>query len=90
MSGWHPADITAAIKKAGTNPTALARAKGIHPAACRRALAARNTPGEKAIAELIGVPLWELWPDRWKAPEVEGDSPIRIDNRRRAPDKTSP
>lgn len=85
MSGWHPADIKAAVEKKGTNLTQLARDKGLNPAACRNALTARNTPGERAIAECIGKPLWELWPDRWEAPAIEGDEPTRIDNRRRTP-----
>ncbi len=90
MNGWHPADIKAAVEKTGTNLTRLAIDSGIHPAACRRALAARNIPGERAIAMRIGKPLWELWPDRWAPPANEGDSPIRIDNRRRDPASAAP
>lgn len=85
-SGWHRLDIRAAIEKRGQTLTELAEAKGLHPAACRRAVVARHTPGERAIAEFIGVPLWELWPDRWQAPAAPGGQPVRIDNRRRAGD----
>lgn len=81
--GWHRADIRAAVEKHGQTLRGLARSRGLHEMACSRALAARNTPGERAIADLIGVPLWDLWPDRWRRPAVEGGQPERIDNRRR-------
>lgn len=86
MTGWHPADIKAAVEKKGTNLRRLAREKGLNPAACSNALNARHLPGERAIAECINVPLWELWPDRWAPPAAEVDQPTRIDNRRRADD----
>ncbi|HVI51520.1 MAG TPA: helix-turn-helix domain-containing protein [Candidatus Sulfotelmatobacter sp.] len=81
--GWHKADIRAAVEKKGETLSSLALKQGIHPMACRRAVVARNTPGEKAIAQLIAVPLWELWPDRWRQPEETGGPAVRIDNRRR-------
>lgn len=81
--GWHRADIRAAVEKHGQTLRGLARSRGLHEMACSRALAARNTPGERAIADLIGVPLWVLWPDRWRRPAVKDGQPERIDNRRR-------
>lgn len=86
-TGWHPADIEAALKKANTNLTALARETGLNDGACRRALVARHVEGEKAIATRINAPLWELWPDRWAPPATPGGEAIRIDGRRKpAPD----
>lgn len=84
LKGWHRADIRAAVEKRGTSLKELAEKRGLHPAACQRAVAARNTPGERAIAELLGAPLWELWPDRWQPPATPGDEPERIDHRRKA------
>ncbi|MBC7907017.1 MAG: helix-turn-helix domain-containing protein [Rhodospirillaceae bacterium] len=81
--GWHRAKIRAEVAMRGKTLKQLALDNDLHPAACQRAVAARNTPGERAIAAFLEVPLWELWPDRWTAPEVEGAPAIRIDNRRR-------
>lgn len=81
--GWHRADIRAAVEKRGQTLRGLALSRGLHKMACSRALAARNTPGERAISDLIGVPLWDLWPDRWRHPATVGGQPERIDNRRR-------
>lgn len=86
MNGWHPSDIKAAVEKTGTNLTKLARKNGLSYAACRNALLSRHIPGEQAIALQIGVPLWELWPDRWRAPGAKGGDPERIDNRRKPED----
>lgn len=80
-TGWHRADIRAAVEKAGSTLTQLALDKGLNESACRRALCGRNIPGERAIAELIGVPVWVLWPGRWRAPRRIGGEPSRIDNR---------
>lgn len=78
--GMHKADIQAAIKKKGKTLTQVATAAGLGRAACRNALCRKHVRGEKAIAAELGLPLWELWPDRWeKAPD---GSAARIDLRR--------
>lgn len=79
--GWHRADIRAAVEKKGKTLTQLALDSGLNEGACRFALTHRHIPGEMAIAALIGVPVWELWPGRWRVPRVEGGEPSRIDNR---------
>lgn len=79
--GWHRADIRAAVEKAGKTLTQLALDHSLNESACRRALCGRNIPGEKAIADLIGVPVWVLWPGRWRAPSRKGGDAVRIDNR---------
>lgn len=79
--GWHRADIRAAVEKAGKTLTQLALDHGLEEWACRIALTRRHIPGEKAIAALIGVPVWVLWPGRWRAPRSPGGEPGRIDNR---------
>jgi Ner family transcriptional regulator len=81
--GWSRGYIRAAIQEKGKTLKLLAEDNGLHPKACQRALAARNTPGERAISDFLRVPLWELWPDRWRAPEIDGGAATRIDNRRR-------
>lgn len=80
QTGWHRADIRAAVEKAGTTVTQLARDNGLQSEACRHALRHRHIPGEKVIAAYIGVPLWELWPDRWQKPARKGAEPVRVRN----------
>ena len=63
--GWHPADIRAAIVKRGKTLTGLALENGLDSSACRAALIRPLPNAEKAISRLLGVPLHELWPDRW-------------------------
>lgn len=81
MQGWHRADIRAAIEKRGKTLTQLALDASLPAWACRHALHHRHIPGERAITKFLGVPLWELWPDRWRAPDHVGGDPERIDNR---------
>jgi Ner family transcriptional regulator len=66
-TGWHPADITAAVKKRGMTLTALALANGLSESACRKALLTKYAKAEIAISQFIDVPLHELWPERWTA-----------------------
>jgi len=63
--GWHPEDIKAAIRKRGITLTDLARRNDLDPStviqACHRPLYA----GERVIAEFLGVPATQIWPDRY-------------------------
>ena len=70
--GWHRADIRAKVEKAGKTLTRLSLDHGLPEWACRHALHHRHRSGERAIAGLIGVPVWELWPGRWRAPRPRG------------------
>lgn len=85
---WHRADIKAAVEKKGKTLAQLALDAGLEDWACRHALGRRHRPGELAIAALIGVPVWELWPGRWRKPSKEGAAPTRIDNRFRKKSRT--
>ncbi len=80
-TGWHRADIKAAVEKKGKTLTQLALDAGLESWACRHALGRRHKSGEEAIARFLGVPLWELWPARWRHPVKDGGVPTRIDNR---------
>jgi Ner family transcriptional regulator len=86
--GWHRADIKAAVEKKGKTLTQLAIDEGLEGWSCRHALGRRHRPGEMVIAEFIGVPVWELWPGRWRKPSKEGSNPTRIDNRFRKKSRT--
>lgn len=81
QTGWHRADIRAAVAKKGKTLTQLALDNGLEEWACRHALSRRHLPGEKAIADFVGVPVWDLWPGRWRRPTKKGGEPVRIDNR---------
>jgi len=81
-SVWHREEIKAAVRKTGLTLTELSLSKGLPEHACRAALAGRHPAGEAAISEYIKVPLWVLWPGRWRQPRRKGDPAIRIDHRR--------
>ncbi len=80
---WTPETIRQAVYGQGFTLSGLAVAHSLNKKACLHALNRRHIPGEKAIADCLGVPLFELWPDRW-AP-----SGSRIDHRV-LPPKTTP
>lgn len=63
--GWHKEDIKAAIRKRGVTMTDLALQHGVSESAVRRAMVVPSVSGERIVAEFLGVPLWELWPERW-------------------------
>lgn len=62
----HPEDIKAAIRKAGSTLTALAKETGVPRTALSMALHARiSAPAEAAIANFIGKHPAEIWPSRY-------------------------
>lgn len=79
---WHREQIKAAVRMTGVTLAALALANGLHEGACRQALLGRHPRAEAAIAERIKVPLWELWPSRWK--KAANGTAIRIDHRKKS------
>ncbi|EHM55339.1 helix-turn-helix domain-containing protein [Cardiobacterium valvarum] len=62
---WHPADIIAGLKKAGTNMSALSTANGLSRGALRNALYRRYPKAERIIAATIGVSPAVIWPSRY-------------------------
>lgn len=64
---WHTADIIAALKKAGTNMSALSEANGYtRNGGLRNALYRKYPKAEKIIAGAIGVQPEEIWPSRYQ------------------------
>ena len=66
-TGWHPEDIKAALKKAGSSQVDIARQLSVCTSAVAHIVAGRET-GRRiadAIAAKIGKPLSELWPGRY-------------------------
>lgn len=65
--GMHKADIKAAIAKRGYTLTGLSASWGYHRSAISTALAKQWPELEARIADVIGVPASEIWPDRYQA-----------------------
>ncbi|MFT4098467.1 MAG: helix-turn-helix domain-containing protein [Rhodoblastus sp.] len=69
----HPADIVAAVKKAGTSLRQLGLSGGFGESTLRAALHKQHPRAQRLIAQTIGKPLHEIWP-QWF--DVTG-APIR-------------
>jgi Ner family transcriptional regulator len=84
MSGWHPQDIIAAVRKSGSNLQRLARENGFALATLNRAISQRWPAAHLVIARQIGVSRHEIWPN-WYAKD---DTPLHaardFDTARRA------
>ena len=65
LSGWHPEDVKAAIRKKGETLTALSLRNGFSAAYLRNALRRPLFEGEQIIAAFIGVSPYAIWPDRY-------------------------
>ncbi|MDP1629909.1 MAG: helix-turn-helix domain-containing protein [Caulobacter sp.] len=62
---WHAELIKAAIRMRGTTLTKLALDSGLDESAVRAALVRRQPEADKVISKFLGVPLHQLWPDRY-------------------------
>ena len=65
--GMHPADIVAAVKKKGTNLSQLSLANGFGESTLRAALKKPHPRAQRLIAETIGVPMHQIWPQWFDA-----------------------
>ncbi len=85
---WEPAQIYDALRRRGLNLTQMARDAGLYDSACREAMSIKgNRRGEREISKVLDVPLWELFPKRYEAPEGQPD---HSRNRRGAERQKSP
>lgn len=67
---WHPADIKAALNKAGYTLSSLAEELGLRSGSMlSKALTISYPKSERSIAEAIGVLPQIIWPSRY---EVDG------------------
>lgn len=62
---WHPADIKAALEKAGWSLRRLSLHHGYSHGTVRQAISKPYPNGERIIADAIGVEPWEIWPSRY-------------------------
>lgn len=65
LSDWHQADIIAALKKRGTNLSALSEKNGYSRNNLRNALYRPYPKAERIIAGAIGVQPADIWPTRY-------------------------
>lgn len=63
---WHRFDITAALKKAGTNLSKLSEVRGYSRNNLRNALYRPYPKAEKIIADALGLEPKDIWPSRYK------------------------
>lgn len=63
----HPEDIKAAIRKRVGTMAELARQHGVHSSTVICAISRPQPTGNRIIAELLGLSLFELWPEWFDA-----------------------
>ena len=61
----HRAYIIAAIREKGSTLAQLSIDAGLHPRTLGNALERKYPTGEKIIADFIGIPPQEIWPERY-------------------------
>jgi len=65
---WHPADIIAALRKAGVTLTGLAKAHGLRSSSAFSVALIRSYPVcEKRIADALNIHPMVIWPSRYEA-----------------------
>ncbi|AWK40870.1 transcriptional regulator [Photorhabdus laumondii subsp. laumondii] len=77
IQDWHPADIIAALRKQGTNLSAVSRKAGLASSTLSNALHRPWPKGEALIATELGLHPSDIWPSRYK-PGKENKFLIRI------------
>lgn len=63
---WDRHSIKAEVERRGFTLKRVALDAGHEASACRQALIRRCHVGELALSEFLGVPLIELWPERYR------------------------
>lgn len=79
---WHHADIIAALHKCNTSMAAVSRAAGLSSSTLSNALTRPWAKGERLIAEAIGVPASEIWPNRYF--DAQGQAILRPTRQKRS------
>jgi len=65
---WHPADISAELRKRGLTWIDVGREAGYeNPNSARQCTRASVPRAEAAVARLLGVPAHKIWPSRYDA-----------------------
>lgn len=72
----HPEDVKAAVRKTGISLAELARQNGLAAVSGRRCLYEPVPRANRAVAERLGRPVHELWPEWFDA---KGNRVLRFD-----------
>jgi Ner family transcriptional regulator len=75
LSGWHPEDVKAAIRKTGVSLTELALRNGLDESYIRQTLQRPLPRGEQIIAAHLGLEPKIIWPDRYDLKTGKPDYP---------------
>lgn len=67
IEDWHPADVVAAVRKAGTTLSALSRQHGYHAQSLQVVLRRQWPRGERIVAARLGLRPKAIWPSRYHA-----------------------
>jgi len=82
---WHPADVKAALDKAGWTLRALARHHGLSGSSTFSATLVRSYPAnERRIAEVLGLHPKDIWPSRYHpdgTPKLRGIRGMRAERK---------
>lgn len=81
---WHPADIKAALAKAGYTFARIAREYGYVSNAPNGVLHKSWSHMERIVSEILGVPAFKIWPSRYDRrgrPLKERPARVRTKNR---------
>lgn len=62
---WHQADIIAALRKKGTNMSALSRSAGLSSSTLANVLSRPWPKGEWLVAKALEMHPAEIWPSRY-------------------------
>ncbi|MBP6734200.1 MAG: helix-turn-helix domain-containing protein [Chromatiaceae bacterium] len=62
---WHPADVVAALRKAGWSLRRLSLANGYAAPVLCRALSGPYLNAERIVAAALGLEPWDIWPSRY-------------------------
>lgn len=67
----HPGDIKTALARQGWTQVALAKKLGVGQSAVSQVISgrSRSAEAEKAISEILGLPLYALWPQNYERPD---------------------
>lgn len=80
---WHPADIKAALEKAGYSFVRIAAEHGYSPNAPSKVLFRPWSQVQEIIGEILGVSPAKIWPDRYEGGLPKGARAARLNARTR-------
>ena len=74
---WDKHAILAEVKRRGITLTGIARDAGLYDSACRQGLMGGSRPGAQAIADALGTPFEDLFPNYGKGHNSKNNLSLR-------------